>query len=146
MSGQKKWIWNIVASKTDKPSGTIIKFPLKGKPQKEITIDNSDMELRESLMFADHLTEGLVVNLVHNLEDNGINIMDSGCVRDIGFLVELIKSLIHRDMGIEHPMQDMVDLFVTTLKDKTGNRVTSIDMLLLIEIINEAYGDEGEEE
>lgn len=126
----------------------VIQFPKKPKPQKEVKIDNTDMELRESLMFADHLTEGLVINLVHNLEDNDINIHSLSCIRDIGFIIELVKSLIHRDMGIFHPMQDLVDVFVTTSRDGKGQVVTMLDTVLMEHMVSEILesGVEDEEE
>jgi len=131
-----------VAENKSPKGATVIQFPKRGKPKKEIIIDNTDMELRESLMFADHLTEGLVINLIHNLEDNGINVQDLNCIRDIGFMIELVKSLIYRDMEIEHPMQDLVDLFVTTTKDQNGKVVTMLDINLMEHITETIYGEE----
>ena len=93
------------------------------------------MELQEQIMFADHLTEGLVVNLIHNLSENGVSTKEEGFIRDMGFLIELVKSTIYRDMDLEHPMQDFVDLFVTTTKED-GQLVTRID----IEAMNDISG------
>lgn len=114
--------------------GKVIQFPKKAKPQKEIVIDNSEMELRESVMFAEHLTEGLVVNLIHNLNENGVSTNKTEFIRDVGFLIELVKSTIYRDMDMEHPMQDIVDLFVSTTKED-GQLVTRIDMEMMEDLI-----------
>lgn len=114
--------------------GKVIQFPKKAKPQKEIVIDNSEMELRESVMFAEHLTEGLVVNLIHNLNENGVSTNKTEFIRDVGFLIELVKSTIYRDMDLEHPMQDIVDLFVSTTKED-GQLVTRIDMEMMEDLI-----------
>lgn len=114
--------------------GKVIQFPKKAKPQKEIVIDNSEMELRESVMFAEHLTEGLVVNLIHNLNENGVSTNKTEFIRDVGFLIELVKSTIYRDMDMAHPMQDIVDLFVSTTKED-GQLVTRIDMEMMEDLI-----------
>jgi len=114
--------------------GKIIQFPKKAKPQKEIVIDNSEMELREAVMFAEHLTEGLVVNLIHNLNENGVSTNKTEFIRDVGFLIELVKSTIYRDMDMEHPMQDIVDLFVSTTKED-GQLITRIDMEMMEDLI-----------
>ena len=115
--------------------GKVIQFPKKGKQHPDIKIDNFAMELQEQIMFADHLTEGLVVNLIHNLSENGVSTKEEGFIRDMGFLIELVKSTIYRDMDLEHPMQDFVDLFVTTTKED-GQLVTRID----IEAMNDISG------
>ena len=114
--------------------GKVIQFPVKGKVHKDVVIDNTDMELREVLMFADHLTEGLVVNLIHNLGENGVDTSSSEFIRDIGFTIELVKGIIYRDENIPHPMHDLVDLFVTTTKED-GQVVTRIDMELMNNIV-----------
>ena len=123
-----------VSNEDDKSSGKIIQFPKKAKPQKEIVIDNSGAELLESMMFAEHLTEGLVVNLIHNLAENGINTGKTEFIKDLGFIIELVKSTIYRDMEIDHPMQDFVDLFVST-KDEEGKLVTRLDIDLIEDIV-----------
>jgi hypothetical protein len=123
-----------VANDNEQPTGKVIQFPKKGKPQKEIVIDNSGAELLESMMFAEHLTEGLVVNLVHNLAENGINTGEATFIKDLGFIIELVKATIHRDMGINHPIQDFVDLFVST-KDEEGKLVTRLDIDLIEDIV-----------
>jgi len=129
----------------DPEKGKVIQFPLKTKPQKEIIIDNTDMELRESIMFADHLTEGLVVNLIHNLTENGVSTNDKGFIRDVGFLIELVKSTIYRDMDMPHPMQDVVDLFVSTTKED-GQLVTRIDVDLMEDVVDSLLEDDTDEE
>jgi hypothetical protein len=129
VNGQEKWMKKMA-------DGKVIQFPKKGKPQKEIIIDNTDMELRESLMFADHLTEGLVINLIHNLGENGVTTNNPNFIKDIGFLIELVKSTIYRDMEIDHPMQDFIDLFVSTTKED-GQLVTRLDIDLMEEVVEQ---------
>lgn len=136
---------NTVANDNKEPTGKVIQFPKKFKPQKEIKIDNSDMEMREALMWADHLTEGLVMNLVNNLEDNEVYLQNKNTICDIGFLIEYIKSMIYRTMDIDHPMQELTDLFVTRTTHE-GKEVTMINMEFLQDVIDDLYGDKDEEE
>jgi len=140
VSGQERWKRKMVTMPDEK--GKVIQFPKKAKPQKEIVIDNTDMELREAVMFADHLTEGLVVNLIHNLTENGVSTNDQGFIRDIGFLIELVKSTIYRDMDMDHPMQDFVDVFVSTTKED-GQLVTRIDVDLMDDVV-QSFLDDGD--
>ena len=56
------------------------------------------------MMFADDLTETLLVQMIHTMGENGINISDKEFVRDIGFVIEAVKSTVYRDMNLAHPM------------------------------------------
>ena len=125
------------------PKGKIIQFPLKGKPNPNIKIDNVALQLSEDLKYADHLTEGLVVNLIHNLGENGIDTSDPVFIADVGFQIEFIKSMIYRSMGIRHPMQELVSMFVTTDHDEEQGLYTEFDMDALAEFVGM---DEDEKE
>lgn len=122
--------------------GKVIQFPLNGKPNFDIKVDSSGLELQQDLLFADHLTEGLVVNMIHNMSENGIETDNEDFIRDIAFLIEIVKSALHRDMGITHPLQEVVDTFVTSQQE--GKKISvSFDPQLMKDIILE---EEDEEE
>src|SRR6056300_14955 len=86
VNGQKRWKRKKFMADPEK--GKVIQFPLKTKPQKEIIIDNTDMELRESIIFREYVLEGLVVNFIHILTENGVFTNDKGFIRDVGCLIE----------------------------------------------------------
>ena len=81
-------------------TGKIIQFPLKGKPNFDIKVDSSGLELQQDMMFAEQLTEGLVVNMIHNMYENNIDTENETFICDVAVLIELVKSTIYRDMGI----------------------------------------------
>ena len=123
--GQGKWKMN-----DNGPSTNVVQFPLRGKPDANIKVDNVALGLHEDIKFADHLTEGLVVNLIHNLGENGIDTKDAEFIRDVGFTIELVKSLIYRGMGMKHPIQELVAMFTTVEDDEEGVYTTfDIDAL-----------------
>ena len=117
------------------PSTNVVQFPLKGKPDSEIKVDNVALALHDDLKFAEHLTEGLVVNLIHNLGENGIDTSDKEFIRDVGFTIELVKSLIYRGLGMKHPMQELVGMFVTTDEDDEDGVYTTFDIDSLAEFV-----------
>ena len=73
------------------------------KPEFKIT--DTAIKLHTDIKVADHLTEGLVVNMIHNMNANDVDTEDPEFIKDIGFLIELVKSIIYRDMRIKHPIQ-----------------------------------------
>ena len=117
-------------------NNNIVQFPLKGNPDSDIKVDNVALELHDDLKFAEHLTEGLVVNLIHNLGENGIDTSDKEFIRDVGFTIELVKSLIYRGLGMKHPMQELVKMFVTTDQDDKEGMYTTFDIDALAEFVD----------
>jgi|TARA_Y100000389_G_C17251156_1_gene408154 hypothetical protein len=104
----------------------VIQFPLKATPNPNIKIDDYALQLQQDMMFADHLTEGLVVNMIHNMAENGIDTENEDFIADISMMIEQVKSTIYRSCHIPHPMQDITDEFVTVTK-KDGKMSTYLD-------------------
>ena len=102
------------------------------------------MAIQENLAFADHLTEGLVVQLIHTLGENGVDVSSETFIKDVGFLLESVKSSIHRDMGLKHPMQGIVDALVTTkAPDEEGGRlITEFNMDIVGDFVKEFEEDD----
>ena len=96
----------------EKKNDNIIKFPkrFKGK-RKVVKPDENLLRLNEDISFADQLTEALIVQLVHSLNDNGLKVNDPTFIKDLSFVIESIKSSIYRDLDINHEMQPLVDKF-----------------------------------
>ena len=95
--------------KRPKEKGNVIKGPWKAKSKKEIVVPDVDViALQENIMFADDLTETLLVQMIHTMGENGVNIGNKSFIQDIGFVVESVKSTIYRDMGLQHPMRGIM--------------------------------------
>jgi len=128
--GQGKWKMN-----DNGPKSNVVQFPLRSTPDANIKIDNKALVMHDDLKFAEHLTEGLVVNLIHNLGENGIDTKDAEFIRDIGFTIELVKSIIYRGLGMGHPMQHLIGMFVTTDEDDEDGLYTTFDIDSLAEFV-----------
>tara|TARA_B100000902_G_C26801267_1_gene664593 strand:+ start:221 stop:613 length:393 start_codon:yes stop_codon:yes gene_type:complete len=103
----------------NEPDSNIIKFPKKN-PKIGIVVDNKAHEIRENIIFTENLCEALVVNMIHNMSENGMNVDNETFIRDTSFLIELVKSTIYRDLGMIHPLQDLVETLTTVTKDEGG--------------------------
>ena len=117
----------------DKKSKNIIQFPKKFKGKREIKLPDYDvMQLNEDVAFADNLTEVLIVQIVHILNENGIQVSDKKFISDLAFIIESLKSSIYRDLDITHDMQELMDEFmITKFDDKTKKMNTTFDMELI---------------
>ena len=123
----------------------IIQFPKKMTVKENVKITDTAIKLHTDLKYAEHLTEGLIVNMIHNMGENDINVDNPEFIKHIGFLVEVVKSTIYQDMGVKHPMQQLVDLFVNSDYDETQGLYTEFDMATMKDVVNELVGDETKE-
>jgi len=122
----------------------VVQFP-KGNPVNPIKVDNSGGIAREHMIFTDNLVEALVVNMIHNMAENGIDTDHPDFMRDIAFIVELIKSMIYREGGLDHPLQDFTKVFVEYLEED-GVTSLSIDLDMIKESLDEILDDKDEDE
>jgi len=121
-----------------KKNDNIINFP-KGKI---IKVDNTAGIAREHILFTEDLTQGLVVNMIHNMSENGIDVDHPDFLRDTAFLVELIKSMIFREGGLDHPLQDFTKLFID-YTEEDGIPTMDIDLDMIQGVSDELFGDEN---
>ena len=64
--------------------------------------------MKEDFQSIEVLTEGLVVQMIHTLKEQDFDISTIDFIRDVAFLNECIKSMLHREYGYEHPMTDLI--------------------------------------
>ena len=98
-------------------TATVIKGPWKKQSAKKVKTPKDPLQnqLQEDLLFADDLTEHLMVQLIHTMGENGFDLKDHRFIRDIGFISECCKSTIFRDIGLTHPVEPIME----TLMKKT---------------------------
>ena len=112
--------------------GNVIKGPWKIKGKKEVIVPDLDVvALQENIMFADDLTETLLVQMIHTMGENGIDIGDKAFIRDIAFVVESVKSTIYRDMDLNHPMRGIMETLSKVSKDEKNNFHSEVDLELV---------------
>ena len=122
----------------DSTKGTIIKGPWKQQSKKKVKVPEDPMQtqLQEDLIFAEELTEHLMVQLIHTMGENGFNLKDPKFIRDIGFISECCKSTIFRDIGLTHPVEPIIE----TLMKKTKGSFVQFTKKELFEMLGEDDG------
>ena len=110
----------------------VIKGPWKLKAKKEVVVPDLDViALQENIMFADDLTESCLVQMIHTMGENGVDIGDKEFVRDIGFVIETVKGTIYRDMGLAHPINRVMEMLTKINVDDKNSMNSQVDMDLL---------------
>ena len=124
--------------------GNVIKGPWKKKSKREIVVPDVDViALQENIMFADDLTESLLVQMIHTMSENGVDISSKSFIKDISFVVESVKGAIYRDMDLFHPMSGIMETLteVTTDDNNTPHGKLNLELIEKLSIKK----DEGEE-
>ena len=110
--------------------------------------DETAIELQERLGFAEELTQTVIVQMMHTLGQNGVDISDNTFVRDMALVIEMTKGSIYRSMGIPHPthkfFETLVDLNVDD--DRSIHSQINLDMLEKFVEMSKYYEDDDDPE
>lgn len=72
------------------------------------------------MAFADQLTESLVVQMLHTMSENDIDISRDRLIAHIGFLIEVVKATAYGGLGMGHPMHVIMEQCVDVVFDDNG--------------------------
>lgn len=90
----------------------VFKFP-ENKIVREVPIPLEEVEKvkeKGKMKYADGIVAEVSLGLLQELENYGIDVETEGNTsKDFIFLTDVLKSVIYRTMGIEHPLHSFVD-------------------------------------
>ena len=114
--------------------------PLKGgKTREDIVAEEMDI--------IEGLSESIMVNLIHTLKQNDVKITSKEFIRDIGFMSEVLKSLLFRELGYDHPLSDLIPYIIVPTRTKDKKDVyTKFRGDIVVDILEYLEGDIDEEE
>ena len=137
-----------MSGENDKPSTEIIQGPW-GKSKRKVKLPDKDIvEMQENVAFADHLTETLMVQMIHTISENGYNVTEKSFIGSMGFIIETVKASLYKEMGLKHPMTRMMDILTAVSDDDEDHPVTEVNIeeIELIADILEKEGDDDDPE
>ena len=102
--------------------------------------------VQEEMDVIDGLSESIMVNLIHTLKENDVKIMSKDFIRDVGFMNEVLKSLLFRELGYNHPLSDLIPYIIVPTKTKDKKDVyTKFRGDIVVDLIEYLEGDIDEE-
>tara|TARA_Y200000002_G_C22329969_1_gene516329 strand:- start:55 stop:447 length:393 start_codon:yes stop_codon:yes gene_type:complete len=107
----------------------IIKFPTKNFKAKPVMSPEEEKKLvlLNNKRLADNVAEGLAIDILTVLQDQVSNIQSAEFIADLAFLIEVIKSTLHREIDIHHPVQDIIAKVCKVQTTKNGEKVTHLN-------------------
>ena len=80
------------------------------------------------------------------LKENDVKIMSKDFIRDVGFMNEVLKSILFRELGYTHPLSDLIPYIIVPTKTKDKKDVyTKFRGDIVVELIEYLEGDYEEE-
>ena len=112
----------------------IIRFPNKSfKPRPKITPEEEKRILTlAQKRVADNTAEGLAVDILTVLQEHISNMQKDNFIADLAFLIEVVKATLHREIGLHHPVQDIVDQVCKVMTAKNGEKVTHLNYATIL--------------
>ena len=124
-------------------SDNIILGPWAGSTKTAIkdTLSKED-KVSTDMDFIDKVAENVMIQLIHTLAENGVNITSKEFIRHIGFIDECIKSAMFNDMSYEHPLSELLKHLIGATKSKDNEKIfTSFKGDTMIDILEFLNGD-----
>ena len=130
---------------SDQENGNVVQGPWPKTKRKVKLPDETALELQERLGFAEELTQTLIVQMMHGMGENGIDISEKTFIRDAALLIEFTKGSIYRSLELKHPTQKLFEQLVEITVDSDNSIATEVDQDLLEKYINSFDDDDDPE-
>ena len=116
-------------------NGNVVQGPWPKTKRKVKLPDETAIELQERLGFAEELTQSVIVQMMHTLGKNGVDITDNSFVRDMALVIEMTKGSIYRSLELNHITHGLFEALVEVEIDPDNSIATEVNQDLLEEYI-----------
>ena len=114
----------------------MVKGPWPVKSGREVKLPDTDViEMQQNIQFAEELTQSLMVQMIHTMSENGIEVSAKTFIRDMAMVISLVNGSIYRDMGMAHITQKFMEDYVD-IHDDGGSYETEVDFETIVELAN----------
>ena len=99
----------------EKQSAEIIQGPWKKSPNKD------DTNLQETINFVDDLTQTLIVQMIHTIKENEINVDGDSFVNNMSFIIEMLRATLLKEMSLNTNMTKIMDILFEIIFNSGSN-------------------------
>ena len=123
-----------------------MKGPWSEKSGREVKLPNKDIiALQQDMQFAGELAQSLIVQMIHTMEENGIDISENSFIRDVAMIIELVHGTIYRDMNLIHPTHKFMEEFVEIVINADNSFETEVDFDTITNLVDMLEDDDDPE-
>jgi len=125
----------------------VIKGPWLAKSGREVKLPDTDViAMQQDIQFAEELTQSLMVQMIHTMSENGIDVSAKTFIRDMAMVISMVNGSIYRDMGMAHITQKFMEEYVDIHDDDGGSYETEVDFETIVELANLIEDDDDDPE
>ena len=124
----------------------VVKGPWPEKNGREVKLPDEDIiAMQQDIQFAEELTQSLMVQMIHTMSENGIDVGAKTFIRDMAMVISMVNGSIYRDMGMNHITQKFMEEYVDIHDDEDGSCVTEVNFETIVELANLIEDDDDPE-
>ena len=124
----------------------MVKGPWPVKSGREVKLPNEDIiAMQQNIQFAEELTQSLMVQMIHTMSENGIDVSAKTFIRDMAMVISLVNGSIYRDMGMAHITQKFMEEYVNIDVEDDGSFETEVNFETIVELANLIEDDDDPE-
>ena len=129
------------------PPENVIRGPWPVKSGRKVKLpDENVIAMQQNIQFAEELTQSLMVQMIHTMSENGIDVGAKSFIRDMAMVISMVNGSIYRDMGMEHITQKFMEEYVNIHDDDDdGSYETEVDFETIVELANLIEDDDDPE-
>ena len=111
----------ITDQENKEPRAEIIQGPWK-KSKREVKLpDKGVIKLQETIDFVDDLTQTLVVQMIHTIKENEIDVEKESFVQNMSFVIEMVRASILKEMSLNNNMIKLMDVLYEIIFDSSSD-------------------------
>ena len=110
-----------MSEENEKQSAKIIQGPWKESKRKVKLPDIDAIELQETINFIDELTQTLIVQMIHTIKENEINVDGDSFVKNMGFIIEMLRATLLKEMSLNTNMTKIMDILFEIIFNSGSN-------------------------
>jgi hypothetical protein len=111
-------------------SAEIIKGPWKGSKRK-VKLPNTDaIKLQETINFIDDLTQTLIIQMIHTIEENDIDVDSESFVQSMTFIIEMVRASLLKEMSLNTNMTKILDVMFEMLFNSSPDSDSEVSVQL----------------
>ena len=128
------------------PTGQVIIGPWSGKGGRKVKLpDKNIIVVQQKIEFAEELAKSLIVQMIHTMSENSIDISENSFIRDMAMIIEMVQGVIYRDLELEHPTHKFMEEFVDVVVNTDNSIKTDVDFDTIIKLVNMIEDDDDPE-
>ena len=118
--------------------GVVIKGPWKGSKVKQEV--SSEIDVREDLKMIADMHKVILHQMIFTLRETGFDIECDEFIKESGFIGEVIRGTLMRDMGYSNPMSNFINQIVG-IDEKDGERYANFNSDNLTKLLEKKKDD-----